>query len=151
MNDLKACLEFFAGEWTGEEDIAPSKWGEGGKATATVSARLDLGGRALIQDYNAVRDGRPWLKVHAVITFDEQASDVALFWFDSLGFVPGTPAPGEWDGTALRFVRTSPRGQARHTYIPLGPDAYEFVLESSFDSGATWLPVVKAHYSRGKE
>lgn len=148
MSELKACLEFFAGEWTGDEEIASSKWGEGGRAAALVSARFDLGGRVLVQDYSAQRDGKTWLKAHAVIAVDEQTSGLGLFWFDSLGFTPGEPAPGQWDGSSLRFVRTSPRGQARHTYKPTGPAAYEFVLESSFDSGASWVLVMKGRYVR---
>ncbi|WP_426342756.1 DUF1579 family protein [Pseudoduganella sp. S-14] len=148
MSELKACLEFFAGEWTGEEEIAPSKWGEGGRATASVSSQLDLGGRVLVQDYSAQRGGMTWLKAHAVITFDEQTSRVGLFWFDSLGFTPGEPAPGEWDGWSLRFVRTSPRGLARHTYTPSGSQAYDFMLESSFDAGASWVLVMKGRYIR---
>lgn len=148
MNDLRSCLEWFAGDWTGEEDIAPSKWGEGGRATASISARLDLNGRVLVQDYSAQRDGNPWLKAHAVMTFDEQTSACSLYWFDSLGFTPAEPAPGQWDGEALRFVRASPRGQTRHTYLASGPRAYELILESSFDAGVNWVPVMKGRYSR---
>ena len=148
MTDPRNLLQLFAGEWVGEENIEPSKWGEGGRATASVSARLDLGGRVLVHDYSAQRDGKIWLKAHAVITFDEQTSGFGLFWFDSLGFTPGQPALGKWDGASLRFVRTSPRGQARHTYTPSGPGGYEFILESSLDSGASWIPVMTGRYVR---
>ena len=37
-------LSAFAGEWTGEETVFPSRWVEGGKATSRVSARMDLNG-----------------------------------------------------------------------------------------------------------
>ena len=141
-------LELFAGEWTGEDDIAPSKWGEGGKARASISARLEFDGRLLVQDCSAKRDGKPWFKAHAVIAFDQQTSALSLHWFDSMGFIPAEAAPGRWDGEVLRFVRSSPRGQTRHTYTPNGPDAYELVLESSFDSGESWVPVMVGRYSR---
>lgn len=148
MNDACSYLELLAGSWTGEEEIAASKWGEGGVAIASVTARLDLGGRVLIQDYSAQRDGKPWFLAHAVIAFDQQTSALSLHWFDSMGFVPAAPAPGERDGRALRFVRASPRGQTRHTYVSIGPASYELILESSFDSGASWLPVMMGRYSR---
>ena len=59
MNEAEQLLELFAGDWVGDEEIAPSKWGEGGQASASISARLDFGGRVLIQDYCAQRDGKP--------------------------------------------------------------------------------------------
>lgn len=142
------CLSRFAGDWTGEETIAPSKWGDGGTALATISARLDLNERALIQEYSAQRDGKLWIKAHAVFTFEEQNSAYSLFWFDSLGFIPAQPAPGEWDGEALRFIRVSPRGQTRHTYRSIVDGQYRLTLESSFDGGASWVPVMEGTYSR---
>lgn len=151
MTDLQDCLRFFAGDWVGEEDIAASKWGAGGRASSLISARLDFDGRVLIQDYSAQRDGKAWFKAHAVIALDQSGPCLSLHWFDSMGFIPGAPASGEWDGKALRFVRSSPRGQARHTYIPSGPESYELILESSFDSGATWTPVMKGRYVKAAE
>ncbi len=150
MSDLKGLLELFAGDWTGEEDIAPSKWGAGGRANARIAARLDFDGCVLIQDYSAQRDGKLWFKAHAVIALDHPSSSLSLHWFDSMGFIPAAPAPGQWDGEALHFVRTSPRGQTRHTYIVTGTDAYELVLESSFDAGKSWVPVMTGRYSRAK-
>lgn len=114
MNDAKNVLELFAGEWAGDEEIAPSKWGEGGSARASITARVDFDGGMMVHDYRAQREGKPWLKVHAVITYDGQSSSFGLFWFDSLGYTPAEPAAGTWDGTSLCFVRSSPRGQARH-------------------------------------
>jgi len=148
MSDTKNVLELLAGDWAGDEEIASSKWGEGGMASASISAHLDFDGRVLIQDYSAQRDGKLWFKAHAVIAIDQQTSSLSLHWFDSMGFVPAAPAPGEWDGRALRFVRSSPRGQSRHTYIPNAPDSYELILESSFDEGASWVLVMTGRYSR---
>lgn len=148
MNELKNLLELFAGDWVGEEDIAPSRWGAGGTANASISARLDFDGRILIQDHSAERDGKPWFKAHAVIAYDQQSSALSLHWFDSMGFIPAAPAPGQWDGEALRFERSSPRGQTRHTYLHSGPVSYVLVLESSFDGGANWIAVMTGRYSR---
>ncbi|MTW13681.1 DUF1579 domain-containing protein [Pseudoduganella eburnea] len=146
MNDVWNLLELFAGDWAGVEEITLSKWGPGGSASASISARLEFGGRVLVQDYSAERDGKQWFKAHAVIAFDQQTSSLSLHWFDSMGFVPASPAPGQWDGEALRFVRTSLRGQTRHTYVFVGAATYELSLESSFDGGASWEPVMKGRY-----
>ena len=143
-------LTRLAGTWTGTETIAASKWGPGGMALATLSARADLNGRVLIQDYNAERDGKRWLAAHAVFTFDEPSSTYTLFWFDSLGFTPSQPAAGEWDGETLKFLRISPRGQTRHLYTFPNGDEFALRLESSFDGGSTWNLVMEGRYSRNK-
>ncbi len=142
------CLSLFVGEWAGEEIIAPSKWGAGGVASSRISARKGLNHYVLTQDYRAVRDGKPWLEVHAVFTFDEQNATYRLFWFDSLGFVPEIPALGQWDGEKLMFIRTSPRGKTRHTYDQFGDESYRLILESSFDDGKTWSRVMHGSYTR---
>jgi hypothetical protein len=144
------CLTKLVGEWTGEETIAASKWGPGGTAVATLFARLDLNGRALIQDYSAERDGKRWLAAHAVFVFDEPTSAYTLFWFDSLGFTPSQPAQGEWNGETLSFVRISPRGQTRHLYTFSRADEFGLRLESSFDGGSSWNLVMNGSYSRSR-
>jgi uncharacterized protein DUF1579 len=141
-------LTLLAGNWKGEETIAPSKWGPGGEAVATVSARIDLNQRALIQDYSADRDGKRWLAAHAVFLFDAPSRTYNLFWFDSLGFTPTQPAPGQWTGEGLIFTRASPRGQTRHLYTFADNDGYRLRLESSFDGGASWILVMDGTYSR---
>ena len=50
-------LAVFAGEWTGEEMVFPSRWTAGGPATSQVRARIDLNGFYLIQDTRQLRDG----------------------------------------------------------------------------------------------
>src|ERR1700753_328487 len=51
-------LAVFAGEWSGEEMVYPSRWTDGGPATSTVSARVALNGFYLIQDPIQKRDGK---------------------------------------------------------------------------------------------
>ena len=144
--DTTHALGLLAGEWEGEETLATTRWGEGGEACAHVSARLDLGGRALLMDYREERDGGPALQAHAVFTAGPGHDEYALYWFDSYGFVPAQPAPGHWDGERLVFLRSSPRGQTRHTYTFRG-DAFALTLESSFD-GVRWEPVMQGSYRR---
>jgi len=147
MNDI---LQRLAGDWLGEEAIAATRWGPGGRAVGRIAARLALGGRALVQDYREERDGRPALQAHAVFVAGDDGG-YGLYWFDSYGFVPHEPAAGRWDGRSLVFVRRSPRGQTRHAYTPLGEDRLGLTLESSFDGGASWEPVLQAEYRRVRD
>lgn len=137
-----------AGEWHGEEAIATTRWGQGGPATGHITASSQLNGRILVQDYREERDGKTSLQVHAVFVAEPDHDQYSLYWFDSYGFVPGTPAPGVWDGERLTFVRSSPRGQTRHVYAFESDDVFTLKLESSFDGGVSWEPVLDGFYRR---
>lgn len=141
-------LHAFAGEWIGEEQLAPSRWSAGGPATARVSAHVALEGFYLVQDYSEAVDGRPTIQVHAVFAWDEEQRQVLLYWFDSYGFAPQAPGSGQWDGDTLVLTRTSSRGMARHSYRFEGVDSYHLKLENSFDGGQTWQPVMNGVYRR---
>ena len=141
-------LARLAGEWRGEETIATTRWGQGGPATGHFIASLQLHGRILVQDYREERDGSAPLLVHAVIVAEPDHDQYSLYWFDSYGFVPGTPAPGVWNGEHLTFVRSSPRGQTRHVYAFAEEDSFSLKLESSFDGGVKWEPVMNGSYRR---
>ncbi|TFW10622.1 DUF1579 domain-containing protein [Massilia arenosa] len=145
--DALAPLGPFLGTWEGEEEIMPSKWGPGGPAHAQAVWRADLGGKAVIHEYRAVRDGAPWLQAHALFT-PQANGGLALHWFDSLGFVPEQAALGSAEGAQLLFVRRSPRGMSRHVWAPLGADAYTLALDTSFDAGASWTPIMRGRYTR---
>lgn len=143
-----ADLHWLVGEWHGRETIAPSAWGAGGDARSDCSYRLALDGRTLLHDYQAERDGVPWLSAHAVFAFNAASDEHNLFWFDSLGFVPAQPATGKRDGVALVFERMSPRGRTRHIWWPIDASRHGMKLESSFDDGASWVPVMEGTYAR---
>ncbi|MBB6242254.1 DUF1579 family protein [Rhodanobacter sp. MP1X3] len=141
-------LQALAGEWTGEEQIAQTRWGPGGVAASAVESRLVLGGNVLIQDYREEREGKPSLAAHAVFVAGQAHDQYSLYWFDSYGFVPTEPAPGQWDGHRLSFLRSSLRGQTRHIYALHEDGSYELTLESSFDGGVNWEPVLTGTYRR---
>jgi len=63
---MRDTLGFLIGRWQGEEQIATTRWGQGGPAKGFIQARIDLGGRALVQDYREERDGKLTLQAHAV-------------------------------------------------------------------------------------
>jgi hypothetical protein len=141
-------LSRLVGDWLGNEEIATTRWGQGGPAVGHMQARPALDGRLLVQDYREERDGKTSLQVHAVFVAEPEHDQYSLYWFDSYGFVPGTPAPGVWDGERLTFVRSSPRGQTRHVYAFESDDVFTLKLESSFDGGVSWEPVLSGSYRR---
>jgi hypothetical protein len=144
FTDVRALL----GQWHGIETIAPSPWGEGGEAQSSCSYALALDGKAVLHDYQAQRDGKPWLGAHAVFCVDASGQAWSLFWFDSLGFVPSQPGIGAPHDDGFEFVRSSPRGRTRHSYRLLDADRYRMTLESSFDDGVSWVPVMHGTYTR---
>src|ERR1700685_1089551 len=85
-------LAVFAGEWTREEMGFSWRWTEGGPATSRVMARIDLNGFYLIQDTRQTRDGKETFATHGVFTFDREDRLYKLFWHDSLGYYPPSPA-----------------------------------------------------------
>ena len=91
-------LAAFAGEWRGEEMVHPSRWTAGGPATSHVAARIDLNGFYLIQDTRQIRDGAETFATHGVFTYDREDRLYKLFWHDSLGYYPPSPASGGWTG-----------------------------------------------------
>ncbi|RDS81098.1 DUF1579 domain-containing protein [Dyella monticola] len=141
-------LATLVGEWLGDETIATTRWGEGGPAVAKVTARFDLGGKVLLMDYRAERDGQLALQAHAVIVAGQEAGEYAMYWFDSYGFTPSQPATGHWDGKRLVFLRSSLRGQTRHVYEMAVDGGYRLILESSFDGGVNWERVMEGEYRR---
>ena len=99
-NDVLASL---MGDWHGEEQIATTRWGQGGVATAHINARFELGGKVLVQDYRAERDGTPSLQAHAVFAAGAEPGEYALYWFDSYGLyahASGTGALG-WQAAGV--------------------------------------------------
>ena len=117
-------LAAFAGEWSGEEVVYPSRWTEGGPATSHVVARIDLNGFDPIQDTRQMRDGKETFATHGVFTYDREDRLYKLFWHDSLGYYPPSPASGGWTGKTLILVRGSLRGNARHVYEMLDDNSY---------------------------
>lgn len=141
-------LQALAGEWTGEEQLAVSRWSPGGPATARVSARMALGGYYLVQDYVERMEGRTTIQVQAVFAWDEERRQYLLYWFDSHGYAPQQPGSGQWEGDTLTLTRVSSRGMARHHYRIEGSEAYTLKIENSFDDGASWEAVMEGRYLR---
>jgi hypothetical protein len=142
-----ARLAAFAGEWNGEEVVFPSRWMEGGSATSRTVARMDLNGFYLIQDSVQMRDGKQSFATHGIFTFDRDDRTYKLFWYDSLGYTPPSPASGGWVGKTLTLVRGSLRGNARHVYEIINEDSYSLKIQFSPDAEG-WADVLTGVYRR---
>ncbi len=141
-------LSVFAGEWNGEETVFPSRWTTGGSATSKVVARMDLNGFYLIQDTRQMRDGKESFATHGVFTYDREDRTYKLFWHDSLGYYPPSPASGGWAAKSLILVRGSLRGNARHVYEVVDDNTYNMKIQFSPDAEG-WNDVLTGTYRRG--
>ena len=142
-----ARLAAFAGEWNGEEVVFPSRWVAGGPATSHVVARMDLNGFYLIQDCVQMRDGKQAFATHGLFTYDREDRTYKLFWYDSLGYTPPSPASGGWVGKTLTLVRGSLRGNARHVYEIIDDNSYSLKIQFSPDAEG-WADVLTGIYRR---
>ena len=140
-------LKVLAGDWSGEETIYPSRWTEGGPASSRVTARIDLSGFYLIQDTRQMRGGKESFAAHALFTYDRDDRLYKLFWHDSLGYFPPSPASGAWAGKVLTLVRGSLRGNARHIYEVIDENSYSMKIQFSPDAEG-WSDVLTGLYRR---
>ena len=142
-----ARLSAFAGEWNGEEMVFPSRWTAGGPAASRTVARMDLNGFYLIQDSVQMRDGKQVFATHGIFTYDRDDRTYKLFWYDSLGYTPPSPASGGWVGKTLTLVRGSLRGNARHVYEIIDDNSYSLKIQFSPDAEG-WADVLTGVYRR---
>ena len=140
-------LSVFAGEWSGEEMVHPSRWTTGGPATSRVTARMALNGFYLIQDAVQMRDGKQSFATHGLFTYDREDRTYKLFWHDSLGYYPPSPASGGWAAKSLILVRGSLRGNARHVYEVVDDNTYNMKIQFSPDAEG-WADVLTGIYRR---
>lgn len=147
-SELHRRLQRLAGDWEGNETIAPSAWGPGGAAIGRYSARMAADGFWLLQDYTEEKDGRLVFQGHGVFGYDTQQGTYVRYWFDSMGFPPSEPARGQWQGDTLELAITSPHGRGRYVYRFEGDGLFHFHIDNSFDGGASWARLVEGTYRR---
>ena len=141
-------LQALVGAWRGEEEVADTQWADGGAATSDVLAEAQFGGLFVVQRYRQRRDGTVSFGSHSVFGFDQQNSVVTMHQFDSMGFVPASPATGSWNGSELVLERSSPRGSARVAYIFDTDDSYRMRLEFQPAGSDIWQDMVSGVYQR---
>ncbi|MEI9422716.1 DUF1579 family protein [Mesorhizobium sp. Cs1299R1N1] len=141
-------LQALVGAWRGEEEVADTQWADGGIATSEVSAEAEFGGQFVVQRYRQRRDGTISFGSHTVFGVDHQNGVVTMHQFDSMGFVPLSPATGTWNGNELVLERSSPRGFARVTYIFDDADTYRMRLHFKPAGNDDWQDMVSGAYRR---
>lgn len=140
-------LHKLAGIWKGTEMMYPSPWDpKGGEAEGVSRSRVALGGFAVIADYEQSRDGQVTFEGHSVTTWDAQANQVVLLWFDSMG-QGAEEFRGTWDGDVLTVASKSPMGHARLTHDHSEPGVLSTTMEMSPD-GEDWSSLFDGTYRR---
>ena len=140
-------LESFAGIWKGKETMHPSPFDpKGGVAVGTTHARIALGGFAIVGDYEQVRDGKKSYEGHAVYTWDPNANDVVLHWFDCMG-MGVDEFRGAWKDATIQFQCENAMGLWRLSYDLSKPGKLASRMESSQD-GTKWATLFDAAYER---
>jgi Protein of unknown function (DUF1579) len=134
------------GRWSGDEQLAPSPWGQGGPAIGRSHCRITLDGMTLIQEYEEERDGQITFRGHGVFLIEPGSNDVLWWWFDSMGFPP-EPARGRWESDTLLFEKKTPRGEGRYRYEFSG-DGYRFVIENRFPGQTEFTEFMRGDYRR---
>jgi hypothetical protein len=141
-------LQALIGTWRGEEDVSATQWTGAGTAAAEVVAEAEFGGLFVLQRYRQSRDGKVSFAAHNVFGFDQPGGVFTMHQFDSMGFVPASPASGTWDGSTLTLLRSSPRGAARVTYDFDSNDSYRMRLEFKPTASDAWQDMVSGLYQR---
>ena len=141
-------LGAFAGTWEGEERVAGSSWTKEGTATARLAAESRFGGFFVEQRYMQMRYGATSFEARNVFGFDGSDQAYKLYQFDTIGFVPPSPASGDWSGNELVLTKMSPRGAQRTVFQFENEDCYRMGVTFSPAGSDTWQEVVSGVYRR---
>ena len=138
----------FIGTWAGDETLHPMPWEpKMVKVTSKTVNRLELDGFFLVIDHEQTRDGKIGYRGHGVYGFDPFQQKFTMHWFDVMGFDPGPPALGTWEGKTLCFQHSHQKGHGRYTYNFERDGLYTLKIEMSQD-GKSWIPFLSGTYKR---
>ncbi len=141
-------LQAMVGQWVSEDKFHPTPWDpKGGMAKTSMNTRADLDGFFIISDAAQERDGKVTYRGHGVFGYDGLQQKYTMHWFDVMGFDPGPPALGTWEGNKLTFLHKHSMGSGRFTYEFDSPSTFRFKMERSQD-GQTWMPFLDSVYRR---
>ncbi len=137
-------LAKLAGHWAGPETMMPSPWSpEQQERHGVLRARM-LEGFFLVSDYEQFdADGSLCFRGHGVYSWDPDAEEFVMYWFDSVGG-PGGVSRGRFEGNQLTFEKTSPLGHHRYRYT-FGHEETVFEMELSQD-GLEWSALMEGRY-----
>ena len=139
-------LAKLAGNWSGDEKLAPSPWdAKGGPAKAKCTNRVACDGWIVVQDYEQTRDGKVSFRGHGVFSFDAEKKHVVFSWYDSMAGGPWTYT-GQWKGDVLTLTGASGGGTGRCVFDVSG-GTYKFSLDVSPD-GKSWQNFMQGTYKK---
>jgi hypothetical protein len=137
-----------AGNWTGEETMYPSPWDAGGgKAIGRLTSKIALDGFCVTTDYEQERDGQVCYRGHGVYSYDPNAKEYHMTWFDTMSGGIGGVSKGRYDGKTLAFSQQNPMGHSRYSYTFPDDKRCNFKIEFSED-GKQWVPFIEGNYSK---
>jgi len=147
-NENHKKLRALAGNWEGQETLAPSPWGPGGKAVGKMSYKVDLDGFFVTGDYVEEKEGKIVFRGHSVFGWDDKQQNYVWWWLDSMGSVPPAPSRGKWEGNTLTFESKSEMGESRYTFKFLGEGKYQMALANKFPGQQELTTFMEGTYSR---
>ena len=140
-------FKYLAGQWSGQERIAPSPWDpKGGTATGYSDNRIALDGFVLVHDYEQQRNGATTFRGHGVLSFDPQEQCYRMHWWDSMGS-PVNAFKGNFEGQVLKMTYVGPQGHNRVTWDFSQAGRYRFQMDISPD-GQQWHTFMEGDYTR---
>lgn len=137
-------LKKFIGHWEGKEVIQPGPWiPEGGKRTAVIKAKMDLGGFFLIQDYKQLDGKKTTYRGKGVVGFDAASGKYTCNWFDNCGG-GSTASTGTLDKGSLSVEKVEPFGTQRYTWTLVKKGRLNFKMEMK--AGPEWSTLMEGSY-----
>lgn len=147
-NERHKKLQMLAGVWEGQENIAPSPWGPGGKAIGKMDYRVNVDGFFVTGDYLEEKDGKVVFRGHSVFGWDDKQQNYVWWWLDSMGGIQAAPSRGTWTGDTLVFESKSEAGESRYTFNFHGDDEYQMILANRFPGQADFTTFMDGTYTR---
>jgi len=145
--DAHRKLHALAGRWIGQEKMHPSPWDtQGSIANAHIENKISVDGFLLVHDYEQSKNGIPNFHGHGVFSFDSNAQNYTMHWWDSMG-MGANVFKGNFNGATLQMECRHERFATRATWEFPEPSRYRFKMETSGD-GQTWAPMMDGEYTR---
>lgn len=136
-------LKKLSGRWAGPEQMMPSPWSpQQQERHGRIDARV-FEGMFVVSDYEQRAGDQVTFRGHGVYSFDPQAEEYVMYWFDSMGGAGGI-ARGHMEGNQLTFHNTSPMGHHRYRYT-FEPQLTTFEMAMSQD-GEQWNVLMVGRY-----
>jgi hypothetical protein len=98
----------------------------------------------VVSDYEQKDGNQVCFRGHGVYSWDPQAEEYVMYWFDSMGGAGGI-ARGRLEGNQLTFQNSSPMGHHRYRYTFESNTSTVFEMAMSQD-GKSWQVLMVGRY-----